>query len=142
MATDLDKTQSSSGDQQSDGRLILVVEDNEKNARMIVTMLESAGYKTRLADDGHAGLKLAAEIKPDLILTDLQMPGMDGLEMTRALKQRDDLSSIPVLAVTAHAMEEHRERALAAGCSRFLTKPIRYKALLSEVADALQPTTS
>jgi two-component system cell cycle response regulator DivK len=124
------------------GPLVLVVEDNEKNARMMVMMLESAGYATRWAEDGNVGLRLAADLQPALVLTDLQMPGMDGLAMTRALKSRKDTADIPVVAVTAHAMTDHCQQALAAGCSKFLTKPIRYKALLFEVADALQPRSA
>jgi CheY-like chemotaxis protein len=121
--------------------LVLVVEDNEKNARMMVTMLGAAGYETRCAADGEEGLRLAALLRPTLIITDLQMPGMDGVAMTRALKARDETAGIPVIAVTAHAMAEHQHQALTAGCLKFLTKPIRYQALLAEVADALQPTS-
>jgi len=77
------------------GTLVLVVEDNEKNARMLVMMLESAGYATRWAEDGEVGLRLATDLRPALILTDLQMPGMDGLAMTRALKAREDTAAIP-----------------------------------------------
>jgi two-component system cell cycle response regulator DivK len=125
----------------ADGRLVLVVEDNEKNARMIIAMLSVAGYKTHWAADGTEGLRAAVELRPALVMTDLQMPGLDGLAMTRALKQRDETAAIPVVAVTAHALAEHREQALAAGCCKFLTKPFRLQALLAEVADAIQPKT-
>jgi two-component system cell cycle response regulator DivK len=124
-----------------DARLVLVVEDNEKNARMIIAMLSAAGYRTHWAADGDEGLRAACELRPALVMTDLQMPRLDGLAMTRALKARADTAAIPVVAVTAHALAEHREQALAAGCSKFLTKPFRYQALLAEVANAIQPAT-
>ncbi len=123
------------------GRLVLIVEDNEKNARMIIAMLTAAGYPTSWAADGDEGLRMACELRPALVMTDLQMPGLDGLAMTRALKSRPDTAQIPVVAVTAHALAEHRQQALAAGCLKFLTKPFRYQALLAEVADAIQPVT-
>jgi two-component system cell cycle response regulator DivK len=122
------------------GRLVLVVEDNEKNARLTIAMLGAAGYQTRWAADGNEGLRLACQCQPDLVITDLQMPGLDGVAMTRALKSYATTAQIPVIAVTAHAMAEHRQQALAAGCSKFLTKPFRYQALLAEVADAIQPS--
>jgi two-component system cell cycle response regulator DivK len=121
------------------GQLVLVVEDNEKNARMIIAMLEAAGYSTRWAADGDEGLRMTCELQPALVMTDLQMPGLDGVSMTRALKSSTSTASIPVIAVTAHALAEHREQALAAGCVKFMTKPFRYQTLLAEVADALQP---
>ncbi|MGD9723519.1 MAG: response regulator [Pirellulales bacterium] len=122
--------------------LVLVVEDNERNARMLVAMLTAAGYDSRWADDGHEGLRLAAECQPELVIADLQMPGLDGLSMTRQLKARSDTVDIPVVALTAHAMAEHAEAALAAGCVKFLTKPIRFQTLLVEVADAIQRKTA
>jgi two-component system cell cycle response regulator DivK len=131
-----------SGLNRGHGQLVLVVEDNDKNARLTVAMLDSAGYRTRLASNGDDGLRLAGELCPALIITDLQMPGLDGVDMTRALKSRARTASIPVIAVTAHALTEHRHAALTAGCCRFLPKPIRYRALLAEVADviACEPT--
>ncbi len=124
------------------GQMILVVEDNEKNARLTVDMLKAGGYRSQLAVDGVEGLRMAVELLPDLVITDLQMPGMDGLEMTRQLKADSRTAHIPVVAVTAHAMNEHREGALAAGCCTFLTKPFRFRALLEEVADVLQRTNA
>jgi two-component system cell cycle response regulator DivK len=107
------------------GPLVLVVEDNEKNARLTLAMLNE-------------GLRLACELKPALVITDLQMPGLDGITMTRELKSMPETTHIPVVAVTAHAMNEHRQQALEAGCLKFLTKPFRFQALLAEVADAIQ----
>jgi two-component system cell cycle response regulator DivK len=123
------------------GRLVLVVEDNEKNARLTLAMLNAAGYTTRWAADGNEGLRLACDLRPQLILTDLQMPGLDGVAMTKQLKANTATADIPVIAVTAHAMDEHRQEALAAGCTKFLTKPFRFQALLAEVADAIELAT-
>lgn len=119
------------------GRLVLVVEDNEKNARLTVAMLEGAGYRTSLASDGNQGLEMTRICLPDLIITDLQMPGMDGLAMTRVLRAQPDTNSIPILAISAHALQDHRQQALAAGCYGFLTKPFRFRELLDQVSAAL-----
>jgi two-component system cell cycle response regulator DivK len=128
---------------QGNGELVLVVEDNEKNARLTIAMLEAGGYRTRLAGDGNEGRDLAIELLPELIVTDLQMPGLDGLAMTRALRERAETRHIPIVAVSAHALNEHRQHALAAGCHGFLTKPFRFRALLCEVAAALaQPANT
>ena len=126
----------------ANGPVVLIVEDNEKNARLLATMLKGAGYQVRLAMDGSEGARMTCELLPAMILTDLQMPGMDGLEMTRLLKARPDTCSIPIIAVTAHALDEHRELALAAGCCNFISKPFRYRDLLAEVASAIgqEPT--
>lgn len=142
MANSPANTAAPAGRRAGDGRLVLVVEDNDKNARLTVAMLGSAGYQTRWAADGTEGLRLARELHPDLILTDLQMPGLDGVAMTRALKADAATAPIPVIAVTAHALAEHRQQALEAGCTKFLTKPFRFQALLAEVADAIQPTVT
>ncbi len=140
MAT-VSQNNTGSGQTPGGGRLVLVVEDHEKNARLTLAMLSAAGYATRWAPDGNEGLRLAAELQPALVITDLQMPGLDGVAMTRALKSRDDTRHIPVVAVTAHALAEHRQQALEAGCLKFLTKPFRFQALLAEVADAIHSTT-
>jgi two-component system cell cycle response regulator DivK len=117
--------------------LILVVEDNERNARLTVAMLAAAGYRTCVAVDGIEGRQLAADLQPSLIVTDLQMPRLDGLAMTRALKGDPQTRQIPVIAVSAHALNEHRENAFAAGCVQFLAKPLRLQELLNEVANAI-----
>lgn len=118
-------------------QLILIVEDNPTNARLAADMLRSAGYQSEIATDGRQGLLLAHHIKPDLILTDLQMPGMDGLILTRELKASPATCHIPVVAVTAHAMQDHREEALRAGCCAFIAKPFRLKPFLEEVSHAI-----
>jgi CheY-like chemotaxis protein len=121
--------------------LVLVVEDHERNARMLEAMLSSAGYRSQWACDGEQGLRLVADLNPTVVITDLQMPGMDGLAMTRQLKANPATAPIPVIALSAHAMTEHGEQALAAGCVKFLTKPIRFQSLLTEVADVVRSTS-
>jgi CheY-like chemotaxis protein len=121
----------------SASEVILIVEDNEKNARLMIAMLKAAGYQTAWAADGNEGLRMVSEVNPRVIITDLQMPNLDGLAMTRELKSRPETAQIPVLAVSAHALAEHRQQALAAGCCKFLTKPFRYESLLAEVADVI-----
>ena len=120
------------------GGLILVVEDNPLNARLTCAMLHIGGYRTHTAADGLEGLVCASELRPDLILTDLQMPTMDGLAMTSKLKADPRTAMIPILALTAHALPDYREQVLAAGCAGFLTKPIRLQPFLLEIRNALR----
>ena len=101
-------------------------------------MLKAGGYRTCVATSGREGLALAKELRPLLILADLQMAGMDGLAMTRALKADPQLAVIPVIALTAHVMPEHRQQALAAGCAAFLCKPLRLHPFLNEIAHVLE----
>ena len=123
---------------EAESPLILVMEDNPVNVRLIHQMLRTGGYRTSSAENGVAGLQSASELRPALIITDLQMPVLDGISMTRRLKESADTAAIPVLALSAHAGEEHRAAALEAGCAGFLTKPIRLITLLQEVAHAMQ----
>lgn len=133
----IDLARATGGKFRGERPLVLIVEDNEKNARLTMAMLEAGGYRTEVAGNGREGLQKTTELQPALVVTDLQMPGMDGLEMTRALKLNPETTDIPVIAVTAHALSEHRRDALAAGCQGFLTKPFRYQTLLNEVGHAL-----
>jgi CheY-like chemotaxis protein len=103
---------------------ILVVEDNPLNLELATDLLEGCGFTVIAAQSGEGGLRLAREAMPDLILMDLSLPGMDGLEATRALKADPQTAAIPVIAVTAHAMKGDQERALEAGCEGYITKPI------------------
>ncbi len=105
---------------------ILYVEDNFQNYRLVMRMLqaEQNGYEISRAEDGTSALKLAAEIRPDLILMDINLPDIDGLEVTRRIKANPDLKDIPVVALTANAMVGDRERYLAGGCDGYLGKPI------------------
>ena len=111
---------------------ILVVEDVDFNRDLVVQLLED-NYRVIEAVDGQEGVSMAANEKPDLILMDLSLPVMDGWEATRTLKADDDLRSIPVIALTAHAMKGDQEKALAAGCDDYLKKPIDEDELLSKI---------
>ena len=104
-------------------KTILIVEDVDLNRDLLVQLLEGH-YRLVLAEDGRAALQKAEEAKPDLILMDLSLPRMDGWEATRRLKADEALSAIPVIVLSAHAMRGNEERARAAGCDDFLTKPI------------------
>ncbi|MFO7535637.1 MAG: response regulator [Kiritimatiellia bacterium] len=109
---------------------ILMVEDNPTNMKLFSLMLESVGHKVLWAESGELGLPMAEQEKPDLILMDIGLPGMDGLEATRRLKQNPLTSAIPVIAVTAHSLGSDRDQALRAGCSDFMAKPVRMKNFL------------
>jgi len=113
---------------------ILVIEDNPANMTLAVFLLESAGHTVLAATDAEAGLSLAREQRPDLVLMDIQLPGMDGLEATRLLKQDPGTSSIPVVALTALAMKGDEARIRAAGCDGYIAKPMRYQDFLTTVA--------
>jgi two-component system cell cycle response regulator DivK len=114
--------------------VVLVVEDNPTNMTLTLFLLKGAGYSVLSAVDAEAGLKLAQEEHPDLILMDIQLPGMDGLQATARLKQDVATHDIPVIALTALAMKGDEERILAAGCDGYIGKPIRYQDFLAKVA--------
>jgi two-component system, cell cycle response regulator DivK len=116
---------------------ILIVEDNAANMKLATFLLESAGHSLLSATDAEAGLALAQEQRPDLILMDIQLPGMDGLEAITLLKANEATRSIPVIALTALAMKGDEERILAAGCEGYIAKPIRYKEFLAAIAAQL-----
>jgi two-component system cell cycle response regulator DivK len=116
---------------------ILYVEDNPRNMRLARKILEHAGYTVHEANDGLTGLKVAEEIRPHLILMDINLPDIDGLEATRRLKSNPELASIPVVALTANAMHGDRERFLAGGCNGYLPKPITKNDLLETVTKFL-----
>ncbi len=108
---------------------ILIVEDNELNRDMLRRRLEFRGYLVECAEDGVAGLK-AAESMPDLILMDMSLPEIDGWEVTRRLKSMDKTRSIPVIALTAHALKQDQEKAVQAGCDAFHAKPVEMEELI------------
>ena len=124
------------------GLLVLIVEDNPVNARLASDMLHTAGYETRHAAEGAAGFELARALQPALVLTDLQMSGMDGMTLIRKLKADPLTASIPVIAVTAHVLQDHRDEAMRAGCCAFITKPFRYRPFLAEIAHAIESRRS
>ena len=105
-------------------RRILLVEDNEMNRDMLSRRLVRQGYDVVLAPDGEAGVTLAADVRPDLILMDMSLPGIDGWEATRRIRGEPALRHIPIIALTAHAMTGDREAATAAGCDDYDTKPV------------------
>lgn len=117
-------------------KTILIVEDIALNRELLVQLLED-NYRLLIAEDGAAALERAAESKPDLILMDLSLPRMDGWEATRRLKANEALASIPVIALSAHAMRGDEERARASGCDDFLTKPIDEDLLFRKLATHL-----
>jgi CheY-like chemotaxis protein len=114
-------------------KTILIVEDVELNRELLVQLLED-DYRLVLAEDGQAALEKAAQARPDLILMDLSLPRMDGWEATRRLKADLNLSKIPVIVLSAHAMRGDEERARASGCDDFLTKPVDETLLYQKLA--------
>jgi two-component system cell cycle response regulator DivK len=116
---------------------ILVIEDNSVNMQLASFILQSAGHTVLGARDAEAGLAMARAEQPKLILMDIQLSGMDGLEATGLLKSAETTRAIPVIALTALAMKGDEERIRAAGCDGYLAKPMRYKELLAAVADQL-----
>ena len=118
---------------------VLIVEDNPANMTLAVFLLQSVGHTVLRATDAEAGLTLARDERPDLILMDIQLPGMDGLEATGLLKHADTTRAIPVIALTALAMKGDEERIRAAGCDGYIAKPMRYREFLAAIATQLAP---
>ena len=116
---------------------ILLVEDNEMNRDMLTRRLERKGFEVVIAIDGQAGVDMASSSNPDIILMDLSLPVMDGWEATRKIKADPATQSIPVIALTAHAMAGDEQKALAAGCNDYDTKPIDLKRLLGKIESLL-----
>jgi two-component system, cell cycle response regulator DivK len=118
---------------------VLVVEDNPGNMRYTTFLLQSVGHTVLGAATAEAGLALARDEQPNLILMDIQLPGMDGLEATGLLKRADATRAIPVIALTALTMKGDEERIRAAGCDGYIAKPMRYKEFLSYINTQLTP---
>jgi two-component system cell cycle response regulator DivK len=112
---------------------ILLVEDNEMNRDMLSRRLIRRGHDVTMAFDGPAGIAAATTDRPDLILMDISLPGMDGWEATRVLRAQTETASVPIIALTAHAMETDRQRSLEAGCNDFDTKPVDLARLLIKI---------
>ena len=117
---------------------ILYVEDNDDNIFMLRNRLTRAGFAVVIATDGAQGLQLASSERPDLILMDLSLPVLDGWEATRQLKSSPETQSIPVIALTAHALRGDREQALEAGCDDYDIKPVDFPRLLTKMEALLQ----
>ena len=117
---------------------ILVVEDHEENRRILRLLLKSADYEVLEATTGEEGVRLAAQEHPDLILMDIQLPGLDGYEATRQIKATPDLHSIPVIVVTSYALSGDDVKAFAAGCDAYVAKPVKLRDLLDKIREYLQ----
>ncbi len=118
-------------------KTILIVEDNELNMRLFTGLLQAHGYDTVQSPDGSDAIDLTREKSPDLIIMDIQLPGMSGIEITKLLKADDELKHIPVIAVTAFAMKGDEERIMEAGFSSYVAKPVSVPSFLENVAKFL-----
>ena len=114
-------------------KTILMIEDNEQNRYLATFLLEKRGYEVVSAADGLQGVGLAEKIVPDMILLDIQLPGMDGYAVARTLRKNPALCRIPIVAVTSYAMEGDREKTIAAGCSGYIEKPIDPDTFVTEI---------
>jgi len=114
---------------------VLVVEDNERNMYLISFILEKMGHRVLQADSGEKGIELASREQPDLVLMDIQLPGIDGLEAAKRIRQSGD---VPIIAITSFAMTGDRERLLAAGCNGYIEKPINPETIMGEIAAYLE----
>jgi CheY-like chemotaxis protein len=123
-------------------KVVLYIEDNYHNRRLVRKILESRGYTLVEAEDGITGLKMARDLRPPMILLDIGLPGMDGLEVVAELKADTALRHVPVIAVTASAMLGDRERFLAAGCDDYLSKPVQVMELLNKVSIHYPPVAN
>jgi len=123
-------------------RTVLVIEDNEQNLYLVTFILEKNGYHVVAARDGREGIALAGHQTPSLILLDIQLPGMNGYEVAQALRCNPALAEVPIVAVTSYAMVGDRERALEAGCSGYIEKPINPDTFLKDVERQLSKETA
>jgi len=121
---------------------ILIVDDNPTNLKVARVTLEAEGYQIRVATDGNEALAVLADFRPALILMDIQLPGIDGLELTRRLNADPATRDIHIIAVTAYAMKGDEEKALAAGCDGYITKPINTRTFPGTVRAYLEPVAS
>jgi len=119
---------------------VLIVEDNELNMKLFHDLLEAQGYETLETREGLAALSLAREHRPDLILMDIQLPEISGLEVTKWLKEDDDLRQIPVIAVTAFAMKGDEQKIREGGCEAYISKPISVLSFLQTIDGYLKKT--
>jgi two-component system cell cycle response regulator DivK len=120
---------------------VLIIEDNPANMTLATFLLQSAGHSVLAATDAETGLTLARSEQPDLVLMDIQLPGMDGLEATALLKKDDATRDIPVVALTALAMKGDEARIRAAGCDGYIAKPLAYKEFLATISSHLVKAT-
>jgi two-component system cell cycle response regulator DivK len=116
-------------------RRVLLIEDHEDNRRIVRDLLTSVGYELLEATTGEEGVAMAERERPDLILMDIQLPGFDGYEATRRIKANPALHAIPIIAVTSYALSGDDQKALAAGCDAYVTKPFSPRALLARIRE-------
>lgn len=121
---------------------ILYIEDNEQNLYLVTYILEKNGYEVSSARDGQQGIEAASRIRPALILLDIQLPGMDGYAVAEKLRQSANLSGVPIVALTSYAMVGDREKALEAGCTGYIEKPINPETFLSQIEQHLEDRRS
>ena len=124
---------------QDQKKTVLLVEDNEDNLVVYRTILEHVGYEVIEARDGEEGVNRARSEHPDIILMDISIPKMDGWEATERLKADSDTAEIPIIALTAHALEEDRAKAMRAGCDGYLAKPVEPRRVVQEVEKFIGP---
>lgn len=120
---------------------ILLAEDNEMNRDMLMRRLERRGYQVDIAMDGEAAIEKVRSHCPDLLLLDISLPILDGFEVARRIREDPQLCALPILGLSAHAMQGDRERALAAGCDDYDTKPVEMERLLDKIQSLLQAAT-
>lgn len=120
------------------GKSVLIVDDNAANLKLARVVLATAGYEVRTAEDAAAALEVLKTFKPQVILMDIQLPGMDGLTLTRKLKSDPATRDILVIALTAYAMKGDDEKAAASGCAGYITKPISTRLLADHIAEILR----
>ena len=116
---------------------ILLIEDNAQNRYLATFLLEKHGFKVVAATSGPKGLELARQLRPALVLLDIQLPGMDGYAVAQGLRGMDELTGTPIIAVTSYAMVGDRERALGAGCNGYIEKPINPETFVAEISEFL-----
>jgi two-component system cell cycle response regulator DivK len=117
---------------------ILIVEDNELNMKLFNDLLETSGYETRQTREGLKAISIAKKFLPDLILMDIQLPEVSGLEVAKWIKDDDNLSNIPIVAITAFAMKGDQERILDGGCEAYLSKPISISTFLDTIGNLIK----
>ena len=120
---------------------VLIIEDHPANMKLATFLLKNAGHEVLTAVDAETGLTFARAEQPDLILMDIQLPGMDGLAATSILKKDPGTAAIPIIALTAMAMKDDQAKTMEAGCDAYITKPLRYKDLYDAIVRLLSPGT-
>jgi CheY-like chemotaxis protein len=119
-------------------KTILVIEDNKLNMKLVKELISIGKYRMLEANDAESGIQQIREQRPDLVLMDIQLPGMDGLSATKIIKEDPALKDIPIIGLTSYAMQGDKEKALAAGCTGYITKPIDTRKFLETVSEYLK----